>query len=192
MHRSSVFFWVCIGLLFSCSVFFGVSVQRESGKLRSAKASIDSGALVKLVKVVDGDSVMVVQEGQSPVVVRILGIKSFDSKIEKDVVTPFGQAAIQALNRLLADRPVRVLLGATAKDRYSRYIATLFVDDQDIGLRLVKEGLVLVYTVYPFPAMSLYLEQQELARAGRKGLWAHNEVADRALTLAKAWQRQSE
>jgi endonuclease YncB( thermonuclease family) len=67
------------------------------------------------------------------------------------------------------------------------------VEDQDVGLRLVKEGLVLVYTVYPFPAMSLYLEQQELARAQRKGLWANNDVSARALALARAWQqRQSE
>jgi endonuclease YncB( thermonuclease family) len=121
-------------------------------------------------------------------VIRILGIKSLEASIEKDVVAPYGQAAIDTLQRLMANQPVRVLLHSTPKDRYGRYIAMLYVDDQDIGLRLIKEGLALVYTVYPFPAMSFYLQEQELAKAGRRGLWANTEVTSRALALIREWQ----
>jgi micrococcal nuclease len=68
----------------------------------------------------------------------------------------------------------------------------LYVDDQGIGLRLAKEGLALVYTVYPFPAMTFYLQEQELARAGRRGLWANTEVTARALALIRERQGRSQ
>jgi micrococcal nuclease len=188
LNRSSSFFWMSIVVLLVLATFFSVSVRREKGRLRESYGAIDNGAVVKLTKVIDGDAVILADSSGRPVPVRILGIKAFDSKIEKDVVTPYSRAAVQAVGRLLGNRPVRVMLNGTPKDRYGRYLATLYVDDQDIGLRLVKEGLVLVYTVYPFPAMSLYIEQQDLARAQRKGLWANSEASDRALALARAWQ----
>jgi micrococcal nuclease len=192
INRSPTIFWITIVLLFSCAVFYTISVEKERSKVRKGQQTLENGAIVKLVKVVDGDSVLVSQDENSQVPVRILGIKSFDSKIEKDVVTPYSHAAVQALSRLMQDRPVRIMLASSTKDRYSRYIASLFVDDQDIGLHLVKEGLVLVYTVYPFPAMSLYLEQQDLARAHRRGLWANADATDRAIALARAWQGKKE
>jgi endonuclease YncB( thermonuclease family) len=169
-----------------------VGVQRELLKGRKAEGKIENGSIVKIVQVVDGDAVVVVQEGEKPASVRILGIKSFDAKIEKDIVTPYGQAAIDTLERLAKDKPIRVMLNSTPKDRYGRYIATLYMENQDIGLRLIREGLVLAYTVYPFPAMSLYLQEQELAQTGRKGLWANQDVAARARALMSAWQRGAE
>lgn len=192
MDRSSAFFWGAIVLLLCCSAFYSVAVHQEMKKIRATDAKIESGSVVSLVKVVDGDAVVVSQEGQKPGNVRLLGIKSFDAKIEKDITTPYAQAAMAALNRLLANKPVRVMLHTTPKDRSGRFIAALYVDDQDIALRLVKEGLVLVYTVYPFPAMSLYLEQQELAKAARRGLWANADASDRALALMREWRRQTE
>jgi micrococcal nuclease len=192
INRSSAVFWVSIILLFSCAAFYAVSVQKERNKVRKGQQTIENGAIVRLMKVVDGDSVLVAQEEGSQVPVRILGIKSFDSKIEKDVVTPYSHAAVQAIDRLMQGRPVRIMLANSTKDRYGRYIASLFVDDQDIGLHLVKEGFVLVYTVYPFPAMSLYLEQQELARTHRRGLWANSDATDRAIALALTWQGKKE
>ena len=162
------------------------------GAARGSEGKVNSGDVVTLERVIDGDSVIVAQEGQKPAAIRILGIKTFEASIEKDVVAPYGQAAVDTLKRLMANRSVRILLHSTPKDRYGRYIAMLYVDDQDIGLRLVKEGLALVYTVYPFPAMSFYLQEQELARAGRRGLWANDEVTSRALALIREWQGRSQ
>jgi endonuclease YncB( thermonuclease family) len=192
MNRSSTVFWVSVTILFCLGAFYTASVKKEIGKARGGHATIGNGAVVKLVKVVDGDTIQAVQEGEDPAIIRILGIKSFDAKIEKDVMSPYARAATESLQRTLEDRPIRVSLNSTPKDRYGRYIATLYVDDQDVGLHLVKEGLVLVYTVYTFPAMSLYLEQQDLARAKRRGFWANNDASARALTLSKAWQRRTD
>jgi endonuclease YncB( thermonuclease family) len=192
MDRSTGLFWGTIAVLFAASLFYSFGAQREILKGRRAEGKIDNGSIVKMVRVVDGDTLVLIQEGEKPASVRILGIKSFDAKIEKDIVSPYSQAAIDTLERLMTDRPVRVMLNSTPKDRHGRYLATLYVENQDIGLRLIREGLVLAYTVYPFPAMSLYLQEQDLAQAGRKGLWANTDVTARALALIKEWQRGTE
>ena len=192
MERSSALFWSIILVLLTASIFYGVGAQKEISKGRMAEGKIENGGIVKLIRVVDGDSLIVVQEDEKPTNVRILGIKSFDAKVEKDIVTPYGKAAIDSLERRLAQRPIRVMLGGNPKDRYGRYVATLYVDNQDIALKLISDGLALAYTVYPFPAMSLYLQEQELARAGRRGLWANKDVAARALALINEWQRRTE
>jgi micrococcal nuclease len=182
-------FWGSIAVLLAASLFYvhgAVTFRRTTVR---AEGKLENGAIVTLARVIDGDTVTVAHEGQSPAVVRILGIRAFDSGVEKDVIAPYGHAAIDTLDRMLKDRPIRVMLHATPKDKYGRYIASLYVEEQDVGLRLVKEGLALVYTVYPFPSMSLYLQEQELARAGRRGLWANTEVTVRALGLMREWQR---
>jgi Micrococcal nuclease (thermonuclease) homologs len=192
MDRSSFFFWSLIALLLSASMFFGLNAEQRRKSVQVGSGRIDSGDLVRLVKVVDGDTVQVVREGQEPVTVRLIGIKSFDAKVERDVVTPFGRAAVEALSRTMADRPVRVMLNAAPKDKKGRYLATLYAEDQDIALHLVRKGLVMVYTVYPFPSMQLYLQEQEQARTGRRGLWASAAATERAMAMANEWRRQNQ
>jgi endonuclease YncB( thermonuclease family) len=192
MDRSTAFFWSLIVLLLSASLFFGMNAEKRRKNVQAGSGKIDSGDLVRLIKVIDGDTVQVVREGQEPVTVRLIGIKSFDAKVEKDVVTPFGQAAVETLRRMMTDRPARVMLNSTPKDKNGRYLATLFADDQDIALHLVRQGLVLVYTVYPFPALQGYLQEQEQARAGRRGLWASAAASERALAMINEWRGQSQ
>lgn len=192
MDRSSALFWLLIAVLVSASLFFGLNAEQRRKGLQTGSGKIDSGDLVRLVKVIDGDTVQVIREGQEPVAVRLIGIKSFDAKVEKDVVTPFAQAAVEALQRGMTDRPVRVMLNSTPKDKNGRYLATLFADDQDIALQLVSRGLVMVYTVYPFPSMQLYLQEQAKARSGRRGLWASAAASERALAMSNEWRRQNQ
>ena len=192
MDRSTTLFWSLIAVLLSASLFFAMNAEQRRKSVQAGSGKIDSGDLVRLMKVIDGDTVQVVREGQEPVTVRLIGIKSFNAKVEKDVVTPFGLAAVEALQRMMTDRPVRVMLNTTPKDKNGRYLATLFSDDQDIALYLVRQGLVLVYTVYPFPAMQGYLQEQEQARAGRRGLWASSAASERALAMINEWRGQSQ
>lgn len=191
MDRRNVLFWIIIVCLCSASLLYGIKAEQLRRTVQSASGKIESGDLIRLIRVVDGDSVLAAREGQTPVTIRLVGIKSFDAKVEKDVVTPFAQAAIEAIQRSMADRPARVLLHTTPKDKHGRYLATLFVEDEDLALQLIRQGLVLVYTVYPFPALQNYLQEQERARAGRRGLWSNSTVAERALALMREWRSQS-
>lgn len=192
MDRLTFAFWAVIVVLVGASAYYGINAENQRRSVQSAGGKIESGDLVRLIRVIDGDTLLAAREGQTPATIRIVGIKSFDAKVEKDVVTPFAQASIETLQRSMADRPVRVLLNATPKDKHGRYLATLYADDEDIAIRLIRQGLVLVYTVYPFPAMQSYLQEQEQARAGRRGLWSNAAATERALALIREWRSQNQ
>jgi endonuclease YncB( thermonuclease family) len=191
MHKTTAAFWTIFGLLLSASLFYGVNAGNQRKLLHHGGGRLESGNVVTLYRVIDGDTVVVSKKGDDPATVRILGIKAFESKVEKDPAARFGKASVAALAETMAGRPVRVLLNNPAKDERGRFLATLFVNDRDLGLEMVKEGLVLVYSVYPFPAMSIYLHEQELARARKKGVWGSPVVKRRAVALISEWQGQA-
>lgn len=190
MHKTTAAFWVTFAILFCASLFYGINAGKQRKLLHRGGGKLDNGDIVRLQKAVDGDTVVVYKEGDEPATVRILGIKAFESKVEKDPASEFGKASVAALEKAMS-RPVRVLLNAPPKDARGRFLATLFVNDKDVGLELVKEGLVLVYSVYPFPAMPIYLHEQELARAAKRGLWGSPVVKKRAIALISEWQEQA-
>ena len=191
MDKTSYGFWMLIVVLFSASVFFGLNAEQRRRSFQSGAGKLESGDLVKLVTAVDGDTVQVALEGQEPVTVRLIGIKSFDAKVAKDPGTPFAKAALGELTDLMTRHPSRVMLDATPKDKHGRYLATLFVEDRDIALHLLSRGLVVAYTVHPFPAMPIYLQAQEKAEAARNGLWASAEATQRARAMIETMRTQS-
>jgi endonuclease YncB( thermonuclease family) len=99
---------------------------------------------------------------------------------------------MDALGELMAEKPVRVELHQTPTDKHGRTIAELHADEQNVGRALVRRGLVVVYSLYPFESMREYLHLQEVARAERQGLWSDPQVAKRADLLEREWRRQSQ
>ena len=190
MDRITVSFWsLVLGLCGATALFVtGIYAQQSTPQQREAK--LESGDLVQLVKVIDGDTVVVSKEGQANVTVRLLGIKTLESKHGKDEVAVYGRAAEEALKRLVGDKPLRVLLNTPPRDRHGRTIATLYAGDQDIGIGLISQGHAVVYAVYPFAAMPVYLQAQSAARANSLGLWGDPDVSAKAEAMIKEWVRQ--
>ena len=191
MDRGTFIFWSLIAVLVGASVFFALGAEEQRREGRGAEVSLEGGEVVSLEEVVDGDTLLVRTAAGAQVSVRLLGVKSFDTKLEKDVTKTYGQTAMDALRRSLEGKPIRVLPHSTPKDKYGRSIATLFVDERDVGLELVKEGLALAYTVYPFPTMQMYLKEQELARSDRRGLWDNPDAVLRADALSAEWRKHT-
>lgn len=153
---------------------------------------LQTGDIVQLDGVVDGDTLSVKSSAGDDTQVRLLGIKAFEAVPERDPMSRFGRAAVDAHNQLIGDAPLRVLVHTTAQDKHGRTIATLYVGETDVGLALVQKGLAMVYTVYPFPGMPYYLEQQARARAEKKGIWADAAAVARADALGQEWRRRTE
>jgi endonuclease YncB( thermonuclease family) len=189
--RRISWFWVLVAALLATSTLFAFNVERQRRALATAGVSLQNDAIVSVASVVDGDTVVVKTEAGDSVSVRLVGIKAFKAGTGIDATDRFGRAAIEAIQRATENRPVRVLLNAPPKDKYGRTLATLVVDDQDLALGLVSKGLVLVYTVYPFPAMALYLREREAARADRRGLWGDPAVIQRADLLEQQWRTET-
>jgi endonuclease YncB( thermonuclease family) len=183
---------VLIAALLGASVFYGLNAESRRRSVQQSEAALANGAIVSVVRVIDGDTLLVHDEAQKPVVVRLLGIKALPVQPERDPGARFGRAAIDELGRLTENQPVRVLLHSTNKDRHGRTLAELFVGQDDLGLQLVKRGLALAYTVYPFPSLALYTQEQEEARANRRGLWNDAQVARQADLLIAKWGREAQ
>jgi endonuclease YncB( thermonuclease family) len=178
--------------LAAASAYFAVGVERQRVQARQASAPLRTGDVVRLDRVIDGDTVIVKNDGGSVTTIRLLGIKAFEAMPERDPTARFGQGAVQAIQELAKDAPLRVMVDATAEDKHGRTLATLYAGDRDLGLVLVQRGLALVYTVYPFPAMPYYSQAQENARAAQLGIWGDGAARLRAEALAAEWRRRTE
>jgi endonuclease YncB( thermonuclease family) len=211
MERATTVFWTLVATLLGLSVFFGTQVWRSQSAGQPKDAVLASGDVVRLQTVIDGDTINVVKldpaeaaaaspasaasggftVGDAPgrVTVRLVGIKTFESKHGKDETAVHGRAAEDAIRHIAGAQPLRVLLNSPPKDRTGRTLAQLFVGDEDLGHALVSRGHALVYTVYPFAGMPSYLQAQRAARMQRLGLWADPAMVEHADALLRAWAR---
>lgn len=124
-------------------------------------------------RVVDGDTLRV-----DGVPVRLAGLDAPElaqSCARADGAPyPCGEAAREALRRLIDDRSVAC--DVRGRDRYRRLLARCRVDGEDLGRRLVRDGLAVAYRGYE-------AEERE-ARARRRGLWAGT------FQPPEAWRRE--
>ena len=189
LERATLFFWALVATLLGASAFYGSEVWRFQAANAQRDVVLASGDVVTLKTVIDGDTLVVSKDGAGLATVRLLGIKAFEAKQAKDDVAVHGRAAEEALRRLAADQPLRVLLNTPPKDKHGRTLASLYVGADDLGLALVARGHALAYSVYPFAQMQAYLQAQNAARAQRLGLWADPAVVERAEGLIREWAR---
>ena len=187
MIRSLWSFWGLVAALSTFGAVFAVGAERQRAALLAATAPIQEGETLTFSQAIDGDTVLLATEGGERVTVRLVGIKAFD-RDGKDAVSGFGQSSMDALARALTNNPIRAELFDPPLDSRGRTLATLYVNDADVGLGLVREGLVLVYTAHPFPAVGAYLEEQAHAQQARRGVWGNAEAAERAFALAREWR----
>lgn len=185
-------FWGLVTVLLGATLVFYKGAAELRAQERAAEVVLKTGDLVRVAEIVDGDSLVVTDANGAKVGVRVLGIKTFNTKPERDAATRFGREAVAAVQELTKDEPVRVLVHTTEKDKNGRTLATLFVADEDLGLTLIKRGLALNYTAYPVPQTPMYQAAQEEAKSAKKGLWADAEVAARAVQMAREWSRGSQ
>lgn len=116
----------------------------------------------KAVRVIDGDTLVVLVDGKREVRVRLANIDA------PELGQPFGQKAKDALVTLVAGKEVEI--SDRGKDRYGRTIGVVRVDETSAGSILVYWGLAWVYRKYNENENLLVLEGD--AMVNRRGLWA--------------------
>jgi len=119
----------------------------------------------RVTRVSDGDTFTLRYYGVQDETIRLHGIDAPERN------QPHGAEAGAALARMVADRDVRVRVEDT--DIYGRIVGTVFLDDENINLRMVREGHAWWYEFYARNDIDLQ-EAQAIARAARRGLWAGN------------------
>lgn len=123
----------------------------------------------RVVKVVDGDTVQVLENGKM-VKVRLAGIDAPESR------QAFGQASKKALIAEVAQRDVSVITDTT--DRYGRYLGILMIGDRNINAEQVKNGMAWAYRYRGKATDGNMLKLERRARGEGIGLWADPDAIE--------------
>lgn len=111
--------------------------------------------------VIDGDTIRL-DDGRT---VRYLGVNT------PEYGQPFYEEAKRFNEQLVAGKPVRLETPGRKRDKYSRELAYVFVDDVLINAQIVAEGWGHVFIIQPLPKVNEWLPLQKNAQDQRKGIW---------------------
>lgn len=115
----------------------------------------------KVVSVIDGDTIKILTKNKTVYKIRLNGIDAPEKS------QAFGKKSKANLSKLVAGKVVDIRFKKT--DRYGRILGTIFVDNQDINLRQIKDGYAWVYRRYCKRAD--YYKAEGYARNRKLGLW---------------------
>lgn len=146
--------------------------------LWAALAAVPAGVLgtpATVLYVVDGDTIAVDVAGVEERV-RVLGIDTRELNLHKDTKAECGAVtATQRSASLMPAGSVITLYTAPLSDNrdvYGRLLRDVELPDgQPLGATLVREGMAMVYTRYPYHDMGNYLRLQAAAQGRGAGIW---------------------
>ena len=170
--------------LLLCLVLTGVCLARPDG-LRE----------YRLVRAIDGDTIVVSRVKNEEIQLRLLGIDCLETRrterlrkqaeelgLEVEMAHRYGEEASKYVEQKLRDRPLYVEWETRSKDKYRRKLGYVWIGDQEdqlLNLILLEEGLAKLYEGKA--SSHLYEEKfrqaQEGARAAQVGIWATPNVA---------------
>lgn len=144
---------------------------------QTSVSSVPDG-FYRVSKVIDGDTIEVLQSGQSETV-RLIGIDSPETVHPQKPVQCFGQEASDRTRELLLNKLVRLEEDFTQSDRdkYGRLLRYVFLPSgRNVNKMLIEEGYAFEYTFdsNPYKYQSEFLQAQDYARQQGYGLWDEN------------------
>ena len=127
---------------------------------------------VRVVHVVDGDTIEVVDAGRRETV-RLLGVDTPETVDPRKPVQCFGPEASAYTKQRLEGRLVRLQPDVERRDRYGRLLAYVIVDGRRFNDELLQRGYARLLVIAPngLHARAMLREQLAAKRASR-GLWA--------------------
>jgi micrococcal nuclease len=128
---------------------------------------------VKVVSVVDGDTIQVCCIGWKREKVRYIGVNTPETKHPTRGVEYFGKEASEANRKLVDGKTVRLEFDVQQLDKYGRTLAYVYLEDGTfVNAWLVEHGYAMVMTFPPnVKHEALFLKLQREAREAKRGLW---------------------
>ena len=122
----------------------------------------------RLVKVVDGDTIRILDQKSNVIKVRLAGIDAPELRQQ------YGIQSRIALKKMLKDRKLTIQI--LNKDRYGRSVGIVYIDQLDVNHNMIKEGNAWAYRKYlktlPGHKGIHYIEAETTSKLQKKGLWA--------------------
>lgn len=123
----------------------------------------------KVSKVIDGDTIELLAKENpyhhiTKLKIRLYGIDALELK------QAYGKEAKEYLSALVLKQEVSLII--ENKDKYDRFVSTLFLKGQDINKEMVKNGYAHAYESFS----KKYLAEQANAKIFKLGLWQDERV----------------
>lgn len=166
----------------------GVSFQ-EMEESRRIEKKLNSrqgkGYLFHVTKVFDGDTVQVTGLDLK-FKVRLVGIDSPEIGYDGRPSQPYSQKAKKFLAGLLENK--KVTLKTYGTGGYGRQLAEIFLDGENINLKMIEAGLAEVYQGRRPKALNSerYFKNQDKAKNKKKGMWRQG----RSYISPKQWRKE--
>jgi micrococcal nuclease len=164
--------------------FLTAALADDKPKPKAPAPDFSKPQLVKVVRVIDGDTIEV--EGGEKV--RLVGVDTPETAHPSKPVERFGKEASDFTRKALVGEKVFLVLdsnsaGTKHRDRYGRLLAYVWRerDKLDFCAELVRQGFAFAYLKYPSDRGEEFLVYQREARDAKRGLWGD----DGAIAAAK-------
>lgn len=145
--------------------------------VEQASSSAEYKNLVAVTKVVDGDTIEVLINGQKKAV-RLIGINTPETVDPRRPVQCFGKEASNETKRLLSGKMVYLTQDISETDKYDRLLRFVYLPLENnqmlfVNDYLVREGFA---QNYPYPPDVKYADQfreaETEAKNQKRGLWS--------------------
>lgn len=150
--------------------------------LTFSACEIDSGTYTnesgetfyKISKIVDGDTIHLIDENGETLKVRLIGIdapESRDSQYKKK--EPFGEEATLFLTKLIGNSKIRLEYDINPVDKFGRTLAYTYTEDGTfLNAEMVKQGYARTMTIQPNSKYADYFfELLQEAKKNKRGMW---------------------
>ncbi|PIZ97330.1 MAG: hypothetical protein COX78_04670, partial [Candidatus Levybacteria bacterium CG_4_10_14_0_2_um_filter_35_8] len=141
--------------LFILVIFFTLFISAFNTKAAFSyvETEMDKQKLFRVVKVTDGDTIMVNVRGKNESV-RLLGIDTPETVDPRKPIQCFGKAASDKMKSFVLGKYVRLVDDATQgnRDKYKRLLRFVYLPDSKatfINGEMVKQGFAFSYRQYP-------------------------------------------
>ena len=137
----------------------------------NGQAPPEHSTRAKVVRVVDGDTIVASVDGEDEYV-RYIGVDTPETVKPDTPVQCFGPKASDENHRLVDGRTVRLTFDREARDDYGRLLAYVYAGGRLVNAELVRGGYARTLEIAPNTSHAAEFERlaSRAARAGR-GLW---------------------
>jgi len=156
------------------------TVSSDEEKRTSIASSVSRKVYVKVTRVIDGDTFVILNNDGSDEKIRLTGVNAPESRnTGKKKKEEFGIESKAFLTKFLTGKSVRLEFDVQKTDRYGRTLAYVYLEDGTfLNEYLVKEGYAQVATFPPnVKYKDTFIAAQRYARENKTGLWGSCCVA---------------
>jgi micrococcal nuclease len=179
---------VVIGLIITVYLYLIAPSGKEVPRVRTI-TSEEEKQTFKVEIVIDGDTLKL-EDGR---LVRLIGIDTPETRHPEVPVQVFGEEASQFARQLCEGFDIYLEYDQEPKDVYGRTLAYVYLKDgRMLNEELIKQGYAYVLRRFPFRKKQRFLNLQEQARFGNRGLWSLNLSYGRLSDIALKFDQLSE